>query len=254
MHSKDARPASFQIQNGGWAMRALIWKKDWIELLLHCFISEAKNFTASILVRPLCCENSLARPLCWSSSRVVKTPACPWEALHWVKWPFFLRAGPSPWQVRCFWLPPPEDCKHDLEWSSGGLVTKQVSGDICSKEEFPRSRDPPIVILNPNLNNSRGSISTRNVPGEPVFWIKSPWLFSAQKWDFFQAKIFWLHRHVEPIWNVDIHLPEKYHVWNSRSHVQACLLITGLCPRDHRVQRQRTHLIHGERRYESKNF
>ena len=38
-------------------------------------------------------------------------------------------------------------------------------------------------------------------------------LFSAQKWDFFLAEIFLLRRHVEPIWNTDIHFPEKCNIW-----------------------------------------
>ena len=77
-----------------------------------------------------------------SSSPVVKTPVCPWGAVHWIKWPFFFRSEPSPWQVRCFW-PPPGDCKHDLEWSLGGLVTKQVRGDICDKKLSSTSEYSP---------------------------------------------------------------------------------------------------------------
>ena len=70
-----ARPASFQIQNGGWAIRALIQNIDWIELLLHGFISEAKIITASILVRPLSCEISVCNSIdktstAWIAARI----------------------------------------------------------------------------------------------------------------------------------------------------------------------------------------
>ena len=81
MHSKDgvrivyARPALFQIQNGGWVIRTLIYENDLIELLLHCFISEAKKFTASILVRPLSCETSVCNGIdktstAWIAARI----------------------------------------------------------------------------------------------------------------------------------------------------------------------------------------
>ena len=140
MHSKDgvrivyARPASFQIQNGGWA----IWSEKKTESSFSCIVSFLKPRN---LRRPTWWDHFAVRPLSETTLLIKITggqnPSMSLGSPALNKMAIFLQIRAFPLTGKLFLTPPEGNVNMIWNEVQGLWLPSNLGGDICSKEEFP---------------------------------------------------------------------------------------------------------------------
>ena len=147
MHSKDARPASFQIQNGGWAIRALIWKKT--ESSFYCIVSFLKP---KPLRRPSWWDLFAVRTLSETTLLIKfkggQNPSMSLWSPVLSKMAIFLQSRAFPLTGTLFLIPPPPQRIINMIWNKvqGVWLPSKSVGTSVVKRNSPVTW-PPIVIL-----------------------------------------------------------------------------------------------------------